>query len=183
MMILRDQTNETARGAIHSLKDSGITTVLLSGDSHVTTQSIAHELGITEYEGNCPPAEKAARILAWQEEDQHVAMVGDGVNDAPALAQANLSITVSGGTDIAGETSDILLTRPDLGLIPWFIHFSGYTSRIIRQNLMWAFGYNLIAVPLAAFGLIRPVFAAVAMAASSLLVVGNSLRLRKFVGV
>ena len=179
MMILRDQPNETARDAIRSLKSNGITAVLLSGDSQLTTQAIAHELGVTEYEGNCPPAEKAARIQSWQEEDQHVAMVGDGVNDAPALAQASLSITVSGGTDIAGETSDILLTRPDLGLIPWFIRLSGHTRRIIRQNLMWAFAYNLIAVPLAAFGLIRPVFAAIAMAASSLLVVGNSLRLRK----
>ncbi len=179
MMILRDQPNKTAREAIQSLKNIGIAAVLLSGDGQLTTQAIANELGISEYEGNCPPAEKAARIQSWQEEDQHVAMVGDGVNDAPALAQSSLSITVSGGTDIAGETSDILLTRPDLGLIPWFIRLSGRTRRIIRQNLMWAFAYNLIAVPLAAFGLIRPVFAAVAMAASSLLVVGNSLRLRK----
>lgn len=179
MMILRDQPNETARETIRSLQDRGITAALLSGDGRLTTRAIAHELGVMEYEGNCSPAEKASRIQAWQEEDQHVAMVGDGVNDAPALAQASLSITVSRGTDIAGETSDLLLTRPNLGLIPWFISLSGHTRRIIRQNLMWAFAYNLIAVPLAAFGLIRPVFAAIAMAASSLLVVGNSLRLRK----
>jgi P-type E1-E2 ATPase len=105
-------------------------------------------------------------------------MAGDGVNDAPALAQAELSITASGGTDIAGETSDVLLTRPDLTLIPWFLHLSRRTRRIIQENLGWAFAYNLVAVPLAALGLISPVVAAVTMAASSLLVVGNSLRLR-----
>ena len=106
-------------------------------------------------------------------------MAGDGVNDAPALAQADLSITVAGGTDVAGETSDVVLTRHDLTLIPWFIRLSRRTRRIIRENLGWAFAYNLVAVPLAALGIISPVIAAAAMATSSLLVVGNSLRLRR----
>jgi P-type E1-E2 ATPase len=105
-------------------------------------------------------------------------MAGDGVNDAPALAQADLSITVAGGTDVAGETSDVVLTHSDLTLIPFFIHLSRRTRRVIRQNLGWAFAYNLVAVPLAGLGLISPLIAAVAMATSSLLVVGNSLRLR-----
>ena len=101
------------------------------------------------------------------------------VNDAPALAQSDLSITAARGTDIVGETSDIVLMHTDLRLIPWFIALSRRTRRIIRENLGWAFAYNLVAVPLAAIGLISPLIAAGAMTSSSLLVVGNSLRLRK----
>ena len=105
-------------------------------------------------------------------------MIGDGINDAPALAQADLSLTVLGGIAIAGETSDVLLMQPDLFLVPWFIEASRRTSRNIRQNLSWAFMYNVIAIPLASLGLINPMLAAVTMACSSLLVVGNSLRLK-----
>jgi P-type E1-E2 ATPase len=125
------------------------------------------------------PADKAARIKSWQAAGEEVAMAGDGVNDAPALAEADLSFTVAGGTDVAGETSDVILTQPDLTLVPAFITQSRRTRRIILENLGWAFAYNLIAVPLAALGVISPVIAAVAMATSSLLVVGNSLRLRR----
>ena len=106
-------------------------------------------------------------------------MVGDGVNDAPALAQADLSLTVASGTDVAGETSDVVLMRHDLTLIPWLVGLSRRTRRIIRENLGWAFAYNLVAVPLAALGIISPAIAAATMATSSLLVVGNSLRLRR----
>lgn len=175
---LRDQLNPTAQTALRQLEAEGIRPVMLSGDNPRTTRSIAAELDLSEYEGNCPPQKKAARLETWQTQGEQVAMVGDGVNDAPALAQANLSITASGGTDIAGETSDVILTRPDLTLIPWFIRLSRRTRRIILENLGWAFAYNLVAVPLASFGLISPVIAAAAMATSSLLVVGNSLRLR-----
>ena len=175
---LRDEPNTTAAAALAALKKDHITPIVLSGDNPLTTQSIATELGLSEYEENCTPPEKADRIKAWQHDGERVAMTGDGVNDAPALAQADLSITTAGGTDIAGETSDIVLTRHDLTLIPWFIQLSRRTRRIIHQNLGWAFAYNLITVPLAAFGIISPIIAAGAMASSSLVVVGNSLRLR-----
>jgi Cu+-exporting ATPase len=174
---LRDTLNPTARDALDQLERGQVRAVMLSGDDPRTTQAIASELGLAEYEGHCPPSTKAARIQAWQERGEKVAMVGDGVNDAPALAKADLSITNAGGTDVAGETSDVVLTRADLTLIPWFIQQSRRTRRIILQNLGWAFAYNLVSVPLAASGSITPAIASVAMAASSLLVVGNSLRL------
>lgn len=174
---LRDEPNPTAREAIGRLRAQGILSVMLSGDNAHTTAAVAEELGLKEYGGNCLPEEKAARIRDWQKDGEWVAMVGDGVNDAPALAQADLSITTAGGTDVAGETSDVVLMRGDLTLIPWLIRMSRRTRRTIVQNLGWAFAYNLVAVPLAALGVISPVIAAGAMATSSLLVVGNSLRL------
>jgi heavy metal translocating P-type ATPase len=176
---LRDRPAPTASEALRQLADAGVRAVMLSGDSPHTTAAIAAELGLEEYEGETSPQAKAGRIKAWQGAGEKVAMAGDGVNDAPALAQADLSITAAGGTDVAGETSDVVLTRQDLTLIPWFIRLSRRTRRIIRENLGWAFAYNLVAVPLAAFGVISPVIAAAAMATSSLLVVGNSLRLRR----
>ena len=176
---LRDEPSPSAPEALRQLAEEGVQVIMLSGDSPHTTAAVAAELGVDEYEGETSPQEKAERIRAWQERGEQVAMAGDGVNDAPALAQANLSITAAGGTDVAGETSDVVLTRHDLTLIPWFIRLSRRTRRIIRENLGWAFAYNLVAVPLAAFGIISPVIAAAAMASSSLLVVGNSLRLRR----
>lgn len=178
-LALRDEPEELAAAMLQELNKMNISTVMLSGDSALTTEAIAKELGLSEFEGNCPPEEKAIRIKSWQEDGQKIAMVGDGVNDAPALAQSDVSITVAGGSAIAGETSDIILTRPDLKLIPWFIKTSKRTHKIIIQNLGWAFAYNMISVPLASFGIISPVIAAITMASSSLLVVGNSLRLRR----
>jgi heavy metal translocating P-type ATPase len=176
---LRDLPNPTAKAALDQLEAAGLHTVMLSGDDPRTTWAISEELGIAEHEGDCPPLEKAVRIQGWQEGGERVAMVGDGVNDAPALAQADLSITAAGGTDVAGETSDVVLTHADLTLVPWLIRLSRRTRRIIVQNLGWAFAYNLFSVPLAALGVISPVIAAVTMSISSLLVVGNSLRLRR----
>jgi heavy metal translocating P-type ATPase len=176
---LRDEPNPSAQEALDRLQVNGIHAVMLSGDAPRTVQAIAAELGLAEYEGNCPPSEKATRIEEWQTAGERVAMVGDGVNDAPALAQADLSVTAAGGSDVAGETSDVVLMRPDLVLVPWFIRHSFRTRRIILENLGWAFAYNLVSVPLAAFGFISPIIAAATMATSSLLVVGNSLRLRR----
>ncbi len=176
---LRDEPDAQAVAVLQELAGDGITAMMLSGDNAATTAAVARELGLAEFGGDASPQDKAQQIRTWQEQGLRVAMVGDGVNDAPALAQADLSITVAGGTDVAGETSDVVLTRHDLALAPWFIGLSRRTRRIILQNLGWAFGYNLISVPLAALGLISPIIAAAAMATSSLLVVGNSLRLRR----
>jgi Cu+-exporting ATPase len=176
---LRDQPHPSARPLIQLLESNHIETVMLSGDSQTTTTIIAQEIGVQTYHGDCPPEAKARRIQGWQETGERVTMIGDGINDAPALAQADLSITVMGGTAIAGETSDVLLMQPDLFLVPWFIEVSRRTNHIIRQNLGWAFMYNVITIPLASLGLISPMIAAITMACSSLLVVGNSLRLRK----
>ncbi len=176
---LRDQPHSSARPLIQQLEADHLRTTMLSGDSETTTAIIAREIGIQTYQGDCPPEAKARSIQDWQETGERVAMIGDGINDAPALAQADLSITVMGGTAIAGETSDVLLMQPDLFLVPWFIEASRQTRRNIRQNLGWAFLYNIITVPLASLGLISPMLAAITMACSSLLVVGNSLRLKK----
>ncbi|HEY5506539.1 MAG TPA: HAD-IC family P-type ATPase, partial [Coriobacteriia bacterium] len=176
---LRDETLPGAVQAVADLTRQGRTTMLLSGDSESTTAAIARELGVTEHHSRLSPEDKARIISEHQAAGARVAMVGDGVNDAPALAQANVAITVWGGSDVAGETSDVVLARPDLDLIPHLLALSAATRRVTRQNLGWAFMYNVVAVPLAAFGLISPALAAAAMAGSSLLVVGNSLRLRR----
>jgi len=175
---LRDEVDPIARVAIRELAAAGVGTMLLSGDSEQTTRAVAADLGIERFGARLTPELKAKRIGSLQADGEFVAMVGDGVNDAPSLALADLSITVAGGADIAGQTSDVVLNRADLELVPWFLLASAQTRRIIRQNLGWAVGYNAVALPLAAFGVITPGIAAIAMASSSLLVVGNSLRLR-----
>ena len=176
---LRDEIDPTARFAVRELTLRGLGPVLLSGDSEPTTRSVAAELGIDRFEARLSPEMKAAVIGALQDQGAFVAMVGDGVNDAPSLARADLSITVAGGADIAGQTSDIVLNHADLELVPWFLLAASQTRRVIRQNLGWAVCYNAIALPLAVLGVITPGIAAISMACSSLLVVGNSLRLRR----
>jgi heavy metal translocating P-type ATPase len=176
---VRDVPNDTAREALRELKQRGIKTAILSGDHPDTTAAVARDFGLQDYSGNCPPSQKAEKIKNWQQAGEQVGMVGDGVNDAPALAQADISFAMAGGTDIAGETSDVLLMNSDLTVISWFLDQSKRTRRIILENLGWAFAYNIVAIPLAILGVISPVIAAATMATSSILVVGNSLRLRK----
>ena len=176
---LRDEIDPSARAAVRDLIGRGLGPVLLSGDSEKTTRAVAAELGIERFEARLTPEMKAAAVGALQAGGSRVTMVGDGVNDAPSLARADISITVAGGADIAGQTSDIILNHADLELVPYFLAASTRTRRVIRQNLGWAVCYNTVALPLAAFGVITPAIAAVAMACSSLLVVGNSLRLRR----
>jgi len=175
---LRDEIDPSARTAVRMLSDAGLGPVLLSGDSEETTRAVAADLGIERFRSRMTPEEKAAHLQRLRDAGEKVAMVGDGVNDAPSLALADLSVTVAGGADVAGHTSDVVLERADLELVPWFLVAAAETRRTIRQNLGWAIGYNAVALPLAALGVITPAIAAIAMASSSLLVVGNSLRLR-----
>ena len=176
---LRDDELPGTSKAVDELRAMGRTILLLSGDSEATTTAVAGKLGITEHRSRLSPEAKAEVIAERRAGGVNIAMVGDGVNDAPALAQADLSVTVWGGSDVAGETSDVVLARPDLDLLPWFLRLSAATRRVTRQNLGWAFAYNAVAIPLAAFGVISPAVAAATMAGSSVLVVGNSLRLRR----
>jgi Cu2+-exporting ATPase len=176
---LRDRLRAEARPLVDYLTGRGIATVLLSGDRQGHAAEIADEAGISEVRGGLLPAEKAEYVIAREGEGEPILMVGDGINDAPALSAASVGCAMVGGTDIALETSTLVLVRPDLGRIRLAHLLSVRTMRVIRQNLAWAFVYNLIGIPLAMSGRLTPIYAAAAMALSSLCVVGNSLRLTR----
>ncbi len=154
--------------------------ILLTGDNEATARAVAAEVGIEEVISEVLPAEKAATVRRLQADGAVVAMVGDGVNDAPALAQADLGISMGTGTDVAIEASDLTIVSGDLRAAGDAVRLSRATLRTIRENLAWAFGYNVLAIPLAAAGFLNPVLAGAAMAASSVSVVFNALRLRGF---
>ncbi len=155
-------------------------TVLLTGDSQATAQSVAAEAGIDEVIAGALPGDKVAVIKNLQGQGRRVAMVGDGVNDGPALAAADLGLALGTGTDVAISAADMILLRDDLGAVPDAIQLARGAFATIRGNLTWAFGYNIAAIPLAAAGFLNPLIAGAAMALSSTFVVGNSVRLRRF---
>jgi P-type Cu+ transporter len=175
-----DTVKDSAADAVSALRGLGLTTVLLSGDSERVAQAVAGRAGFDEAIAGVSPAGKADVVRRLQAEGHRVAMVGDGVNDSAALATADLGLAMVTGTDIAMKAADIILVRDDLMVVVDAIVLSRRTLRTIRGNLIWAFGYNVAAIPLAAAGLLNPLIAAAAMALSSMFVVSNSLRLRSF---
>jgi P-type Cu+ transporter len=180
ILVVADTVKETSAEAVAALRDLGLRPVLLTGDNATTARAVAAEVGIDEIIAEVLPADKADVVRRLQADGRVVAMVGDGVNDAPALAQADLGLAIGTGTDVAIEASDLTLVSGDLRAAADAIRLSRATLRTIRQNLGWAFGYNVAALPLAAVGLLNPVIAGAAMALSSVSVVANALRLRRF---
>ncbi|WP_226343820.1 heavy metal translocating P-type ATPase [Agilicoccus flavus] len=179
-LTVADEVRPTSAAAIEALHDLGLTTYLLTGDDETTARAVAAQVGIDEDHvlAGVRPDGKHDALTRLQGRGKVVAMVGDGVNDAAALAAADLGLAMGSGTDVAAESADIVLVRPDLGAVADAITLSRKTLSIIRQNLFWAFAYNVAAIPLAVFGLLSPMIAGAAMAASSVIVVCNSLRLR-----
>ena len=180
LISLSDSVRDTSADAIHALRALNVRPVLLSGDNSRVAQAVASQVGIDEVIADVHPEGKVQAVIERQALGLVVAMVGDGINDAAALAQADLGLAMSSGSDVAIEASDITLVRNDLVAAVDALRLSRSTLRVIKGNLFWAFAYNVAMIPLAAFGLLSPMLAGAAMAFSSVFVVANSLRLRRF---
>ncbi len=180
LLAIADPLRDSSRAALARLKSMGVRVVMLTGDNAATAAAIAHEAGIVEFRAGILPGDKAATVESLRAADQIVAMVGDGINDAPALAAADISFAIGAGSDAAIEAADMTLVRSDLAGIADAIRLSRATLGKIRQNLFFAFIYNVLGIPLAALGMLNPVIAGAAMAMSSFSVVSNSLLLRRW---
>ena len=180
VLVVSDTVKPGAAEAVRALKDLGLRPLLVTGDNKGAAQAVAAEVGIDEVVAGVMPSEKVDVVERLRAEGRVVAMVGDGVNDAPALASADLGLAMGAGTDVAIEASDLTLVRDDLGAAADAVRLSRRTLATIKGNLFWAFAYNVAALPLAAAGLLNPMLAGAAMAFSSVFVVTNSLRLRRF---